>query len=66
MANFNSITYRITGLMFLGIALTVFILLYMANAQMTDLFQQYLMMQHLEMNAVSANTRMMGPHENDF
>lgn len=66
MANFNSITYRITGLMFLGIALTVFILLYMANAQMTDLFQQYLMMQHLEMNAVSANTGMMGPHENDF
>lgn len=66
MANFNSITYRITGLMFLGIALTVFVLLYMANAQMTDLFQQYLMMQHMEMNSVHAATGMMGPHENDF
>jgi len=37
----TSITYRITGLMFLLIALTVFLLVYLANQQMTDLFQDY-------------------------
>lgn len=35
------ITYRITGLMFLLIALTVFLLVYLANLQMTGLFQNY-------------------------
>lgn len=37
----TSITYRITGLMFLLIALTVFLLVYLANQQMTGLFQDY-------------------------
>jgi len=66
MEKLNSITYRITGLMFLAIALTVFVLIYMANAQMTDLFQQYLAMQHMEMNQIHHNGMMMGSHENNF
>lgn len=35
------ITYRITGLMFLLIASTVFLLVYLANLQMTGLFHDY-------------------------
>ena len=38
-----SITYRITGLVFLLIAGTVFGLTYLANVQMTGLFRKYLM-----------------------
>lgn len=38
----HSITYRITGLMFLLVAITVVGLTYLANWQMTDLFQNYL------------------------
>jgi two-component system, OmpR family, sensor histidine kinase BaeS len=49
----HSITYRITGLVFLLIALTVVGLTYLANLQMTDLFQKYLMGHHMG--------RMMGP-----
>ncbi|MDR7868856.1 MAG: ATP-binding protein [Sporomusaceae bacterium] len=37
-----SITYRITGLMFLVITFTVFLLIYLANQQMTSLFHDYL------------------------
>lgn len=66
MGKLSSITYRITGLMFLAIALTVVILIYMANAQMTDLFQKYLIMQHMEFNQMQHSGMMMGPHENNF
>ncbi len=66
MGKFNSITYRITGLMFLSVALTVLILIYMANIQMTNSFQHYLTMQHIEMNQMHSNGMMMGPHETIF
>ncbi|SDD68208.1 sensor histidine kinase [Sporomusa acidovorans] len=46
----NSIIYRITGLMFLAVAITVFLLIYLANSQMTDLFQEYVTVQHMEMH----------------
>ncbi|BBB89604.1 MAG TPA: ATP-binding protein [Methylomusa anaerophila] len=38
----NSIVYRITGLMFLSIALTVFVLIFLADLQMNQLFREYL------------------------
>lgn len=38
----NSIVYRINGLMFLLVGLTVVILVYLAEAQMTGLFHEYL------------------------
>ncbi len=38
----NSIMYRINGLMFLLVGLTVVILVYLAEAQMTGLFHEYL------------------------
>lgn len=43
----NSITYRITGLMFLTVALTVFLLIYLMNMQMTEQFREYLFVQHM-------------------
>lgn len=69
MNKLNRITYRITGLVFLAIALTVFILTYLANAQMTDLFQEYLVVQHMEMSQSAhgqALSMTMGPLENNF
>ncbi|EIW16278.1 two-component system, OmpR family, sensor histidine kinase BaeS [Pelosinus fermentans] len=44
----NSITYRITGLMFLAVALTVFLLIYLMNVQMTEQFTEYLIVQQME------------------
>ncbi|HML35145.1 sensor histidine kinase [Sporomusa sphaeroides] len=46
----NSIIYRITGLMFLAVAITVVLLIYLANSQMTDLFQEYVTVQQMEMH----------------
>ncbi len=46
----NSIIYRITGLVFLAVATTVFLLIYLANAQMTELFQEYVTVQQIEMH----------------
>ena len=48
------ITYRITGLMFLVITLSVFLLIYLANQQMSSLFQDYLasLYKHLGVQAV--------------
>ena len=46
----NSITYRITGLMFLAVALTVVLLIYLANVQMTGQFKEYLVVQQMEMS----------------
>ena len=48
----NSITYRITGLMFLVVTLTVVLLLYLTNAQMTGQFKEYLILQKIEMSPV--------------
>lgn len=71
----NSITYRITGLMFLAVALTVFLLIYLANEQMTEQFREYLIVQHMETSQQGmighelGNTRMtmiMGPLEETF
>ena len=42
----HSITWRITGLMFLSILLTVLILVYLANHQMAEHFREYLTVQH--------------------
>lgn len=57
--------------MFLGIAATVFVLIYLANVQMMDLFQQYLIVQHAQLaqQAVMPGTSMvmvMGPLEESF
>ena len=62
MNKFRSITYRITGLTFLAVAITVFTLIYLANMQMTNLFQEYLVVQHMEMS----HGGMMGPMEHTF
>jgi two-component system sensor histidine kinase BaeS len=71
----NSITYRITGLMFLAVALTVFLLVYLANEQMTEQFREYLIVQHMETSQQGmighkvGNTTMtmiMGPLEETF
>lgn len=71
MKRFHSITFRITGLMFLSIATTVFILVYLANVQMNELFQEYLSLQHMEVHS-AANGHLMngmltfGPQEMKF
>lgn len=65
----NSITYRITGLMFLAVALTVFLLVYLANVQMTEQFREYLVVQHMEMSQNDHKPTMtiaMGPPEETF
>lgn len=59
----NSIIYRITGLMFLTVAFTVFLLIYLANVQMTEQFQEYLVVQQMEM---SHHGKLMGPLEETF
>ena len=74
MNRLNSITYRITGLMFLSIAVTVFLLIYLADEQMVGLFQEYLVVQHMELKQEMlgqamespAMTLMMGPLEKTF
>lgn len=70
----NSITYRITGLMFLAIVVTVFLLVYLANGQMTEQFREYLVVQHMDMSQSgmedlahnSTMTIVMGPLEESF
>ena len=72
----NSITYRITGLMFLAVALTVILLIYLANIQMTGQFKEYLVVQQMEMSQrgiqghmsgdTSAMAVAMGPLEETF
>ncbi|QDR81515.1 sensor histidine kinase [Sporomusa termitida] len=67
----NSIIYRITGLMFLAVAMTVFSLIYLANMQMTGLFQEYVTVQQVEMHRhMSAGSEgqsvMMGNLEQNF
>lgn len=74
MNRFNSITARITGLMFLSIAATVFLLIYLADEQMVELFQEYLVVQHMEMSqgfvgqptGSPAVKLVMGPLETTF
>ena len=74
----NSITYRITGLTFLVVAVTVFLLVFLANVQMTEQFKEYLVVQHMEMSQggkmvqavdspeAAAMIIMMGPQEQTF
>ena len=70
----NSITYRITGLMFLAVALTVFLLVYLADGQMTEQFREYLVVQHVGMDQNDmmdsppnpTMTIVMGPPEETF
>ncbi|MBP2654800.1 MAG: integral rane sensor signal transduction histidine kinase [Firmicutes bacterium] len=73
----NSITYRITGLTFLVVAVTVFLLIYLANVQMTEQFKEYLVVQQMEMShggrlmygdgsPDAAMIIMMGPQEQTF
>lgn len=72
----NSITYRITGLMFLVIVVTVALLVYLANVQMTGQFKEYRVVQQMEMsqhstqgnneNGSSTMTVVMGPLEETF
>lgn len=59
-----SITYRITGLMFLLITLTVFLLIYLANQQMASLFHGYLANQNAGGHIMMPG--MMGQPEQDF
>lgn len=74
MNRMHSIAYRITGLMFLSIAITVFLLIYLANEQMMGLFQEYLVVQHMTVNhgvmGQATNTPemtvVMGPLEETF
>ena len=76
MPQLNSITYRITGLMFLAVALTVVLLIYLANVQMTGQFKEYLVVQQMEMSQsgiqghindnTSTMTVVMGPLEEIF
>ncbi|WP_371379113.1 sensor histidine kinase [Sporomusa aerivorans] len=73
MNRISGITYRITGLMFLSIAVTVFLLIYLADEQMADLFQQYLVVQHMEMKQGMGQAmdypvmpHIMGPQEMTF
>ena len=70
MHRINSITARITGLMFLSIAITVFLLIYLADEQMVELFQEYLVVQHTEMSHAGGETGamalIMGPSETSF
>lgn len=75
MNKFNSITLRITGLMFLSIAVTAFLLIYLADEQMIELFREYLVVQRMENNhglmgqqggMLSGVTLVMGPLEETF
>ncbi len=76
MNKLQSITYRITGLTFFIVAVTVLVLIYLANYQMTQLFQEYLVGQQLQMNhggpmlhsmnGQSGQAILMGPLEDVF
>ncbi|MBP2625507.1 MAG: integral rane sensor signal transduction histidine kinase [Firmicutes bacterium] len=72
----NSIKYRITGLMSLAVAFTLFLLLYLINGQMNEHFKEYLVVQNMEMGPNGMMTHMdvdnstvtiiMGPLEETF
>lgn len=72
----NSITYRITGVMFLAVAFTVFLLVYLTNGQMNEHFKEYLVVQNMEMGQNGMMKHMdvgnstvafvMGPSEETF
>ncbi len=61
-----SITYRITGLMFLAITLTVFLLVFLANHQMTTLFANYLVDLYQHSDGLVTGHTMMGLQEQEF
>lgn len=67
----NSLIYRITGLVFLAVATTVVLLIYLANTQMTDLFQEYVTVQQIEVHRtmvthMGSGHAMMGTSEQNF
>lgn len=62
----HSIAYRITGLMFLLIAITVFLLTYLANQQMDDHFREYLMTYNMMGIHTGTMPAMMGMPEQTF
>ncbi|WP_196604353.1 sensor histidine kinase [Pectinatus haikarae] len=72
MSRFNSITVRITGLTFVAIAVTVFVLIYLADVQMEEQFKEYLIVQQIQMqggNMYDSEHTMalvMGPTEKTF
>lgn len=71
----HSITYRITGLVFLAVAITVFLLIYLTNGQMNEHFKEYLVVQNMTigqntmMKQIDGNSTvalLMGPQEETF
>ena len=62
----HSITYRITGLMFLVIAITVVLLTYLADQQMADHFREYLMSYNMMGMHASQMSGVMGMPEENF
>ena len=64
MKKFNSLMYRITGLTFLLLTVTVLSLIYLANWQMEALFREYLTMQGATSDLMAMNS--MGTPELDF
>ena len=64
MKKFNSLMYRITGLTFLLLTVTVLSLIYLANWQMEALFREYLSMQGAASDLIVMNP--MGTPELDF
>jgi two-component system sensor histidine kinase BaeS len=61
-----SITYRITGLMFLVITLAVFLLIYLANQQMSSLFQDYLANLYTHFGGHASGHTVTGGAEEEF
>lgn len=64
MKKMNSLMYRITGLTFLLLTVTVLSLIYLANWQMEALFREYLSMQGAASDLIVMNP--MGTPELDF
>ena len=64
MKKMNSLMYRITGLTFLLLTVTVLSLIYLANWQMEALFREYLTMQGATSDLMAMNS--MGTPELDF
>ena len=62
----HSIAYRITGLMFLVVVVTVILLTYLANQQMADHFREYLMNYNMMGMHAGQMSGMMGMPEQNF
>ena len=62
----KSISYKITGAIFFSVFLTVVLLIYLADIQMTEHFQTYLTLQSGRMVKMNQAHGMMGPTEEAF